>query len=232
MTLGTPGMTGGIGNAKMPPLFTLPAAAGLIRDRRAAFDPAAALLVGVSGIDAAGKGWVSAKLAAELRAAGLQVAVCGLGGWLNLPGIRFNRRDPGGHYYAHAFRLEPFVRDLLLPLRARRQVDLVMHQADEASEAFRLERIVHQDVDVIVAEGPFLFRRDLREIFDLALWVECSFETALERAVARGQDGPMAGATRMAYQRINFPAQRVHFERDLPGSTADGWILNDFALGD
>lgn len=225
-------MTGGIGNAKMPPLLTLPAAAGRIRERRAAFDPAAALLVGVSGIDAAGKGWVSAKLAAELRAAGLQVAVCGLGGWLNLPGIRFNRRDPGGHYYAHAFRLEPFVRDLLLPLRARRQVDLVMHQADEASEAFRLERIVHQDVDVIVAEGPFLFRRDLREIFDLALWVECSFETALERAVARGQDGPMAGATRMAYQRINFPAQRVHFERDLPGSTADGWILNDFALGD
>jgi len=231
VTLGTPGITGGIGHA-MPPLLTLPAAAGLIRARRAEFDPAAALLVGVSGIDAAGKGRVSAELAAQLRAAGLGVAVCGLAGWLNLPGIRYNRRDPGGHYYAHAYRLDPFVRDLLLPLRARRQVDLAMHHADEASEEFRLERIVHQEVDVILAEGPFLFRRDLREIYDLAFWVECSFETALERAVARGQDGPMAGATRMAYQRINFPAQRVHFARDLPGSTADGWILNDFALGD
>ena len=216
----------------LPPHLTLASAVELIRARRAAFDPAAALLVGLSGIDAAGKGWVAAQLAEPLRRAGLTVAVCSADIWHNLPAVRFAPRDLAGQYYLHGLRLEPFVRDLLLPLRARRQVDLVMQYADAAAEVFRPERIVHHDVDVILAEGNFLFRRDVREIFDLAIWVECSFETALERAGARGQPGLTADATRFGYQRIQFVAQRIHFERDLPGSVADYWILNDFALGD
>lgn len=215
-----------------PPLLTLASAAELIRARRAEFDPTAALLVGLSGIDGAGKGWVAEQLAAQLTEAGLRVAVVGVDGWLNLPRVRFADREPGPHFYFNALRLEPFTRDLLLPLRANRRVDLVMQYAAEQAHQFQVGRVMHEDVDVILAEGIFLFRRDIREIYDLAIWVECSFETAVARAVERAQEGLSPEATRLAYQRIYIPAQRLHFMRDRPAALADYWLLNDFALGD
>jgi uridine kinase len=206
-----------------PPLLTIPSAAELIRARRADFDAAASLLVGLSGIDGAGKGWVAARLAAELREAGLRIAVVCADGWRNLPVVRFSREEPAEHFYGHAFRLEPLVRELLIPFRARRRIDLVMQYADEAAEVFRPERVVHEDIDVILAEGSFLFRQELREVYDLAIWIECSFETALARAPEGARPG---------WQAVNFPAQRLHFERDEPSRRADYWVLNDFALGD
>ena len=41
------------------------------------------------------------------------------------------------------------------------------------------------DVEVIVLEGIFLLKREFRALYDLAFWVECSFETALARALRR-----------------------------------------------
>src|SRR6266581_9667693 len=44
-----------------------------------------ALLVGISGIDASGKGFVTAKLACALEERGWNIAAIGVDGWLNLP---------------------------------------------------------------------------------------------------------------------------------------------------
>jgi uridine kinase len=77
----------------MPPSLTTAselADAILVRRRRA--DPSRAFLVGISGIDGSGKGWVAAQVAARLREAGPQVVSLNVDGWLNLPHIRFNQR--------------------------------------------------------------------------------------------------------------------------------------------
>jgi len=63
--------------------------------------------------------------------------------------------------------------------------------------------------------------------FDLSFWVECTFETALERALRRGQEGLPPAETIRAYQTIYFPAQRLHFVRDHPQAMADMIITND-----
>ena len=57
--------------------------------------------------------------------------------------------------------------------------------------------------------------------YDFRLWIDCSFETALERAIARSQEGLAPSATIAAYERIYFPAERVHIERDAPRDAAD-----------
>ncbi len=65
-----------------------------------------AALVAVSGIDASGKGCVSARLAARLEGADVRVALTGADGWLNLPAKRFDSANPAEHFYRHAFRFE------------------------------------------------------------------------------------------------------------------------------
>src|SRR5262249_4069049 len=47
----------------------------------------------------------------------------------------------------------------------------------------------YRDVKVILLEGIFLLKRELRSRYDLALWIDCSFDEALERAITRNQEG-------------------------------------------
>ena len=80
---------------------------------------------------------------------------------------------------------------------------------------------------MIVLEGVYLLKRALRAHYDVAGWIDCTFETALERALARGQEGLPADETIAAYRTIYFPAQEIHFARDEPRAAASAVLVND-----
>lgn len=83
---------------------------------------------------------------------------------------------------------------------------------------------------MVLAEGIFLFKRQHRELFDLAIWIDCSFPTALARALKRAQEGLSSAETIRAYETIYFPAQKIHSTRDSPRETADLVVSNDLSL--
>ena len=203
----------------------------LVLNARHRVPPARALLVGISGIDASGKGYVAARLADVLRATGLATEVVGVDAWLNLPSVRFSEVDPGGHFYRYALRLDEMFERLVLPLKRNRAVDVEANVAEETATAFRRHRYRYRDVDVVLVEGIFLFRPPYRAHFDVAAWIDCSFETAQRRAIARGQEGLPPAETVAAFERIYVPAQRLHFDLDAPAASADITIRNDPARG-
>lgn len=82
-------------------------------------------------------------------------------------------------------------------------------------------------LDVVVLEGIFLLKPEFRRHYDVALWVECGFETALGRALARGQEGLSREETIRAYRTIYFPARELHLARDDPRSAATLVLDND-----
>jgi len=185
------------------------------------------VLVALSGIDGAGKGHVAGRLAGALARIGLRTAVLHADGWLNLPHRRFDPANPAEHFYLNAFRFEEMLATLVLPLRDRRTLRLEADFTEETATAYRRHVYAYHDVDVIVLEGIFLLKRSLRPHYDLSVWIECSFETALERATARAQEGLPPETTRRAYETIYFPAQRIHFERDEPRGAAMVRLAND-----
>jgi len=198
----------------------------IIREKRRNMPAEQALLAGISGIDASGKGYVTGQLAELLRPA-LNVAVINVDGWLNLPHIRFSANDPGRHFYHHALRLGEMFDRLVLPLKRDRRIDLTYDHTDETAIAPRPERIVLRNIDVILLEGIFLFQPHYLPYFDMTVWIECSFETALERAISRSQEGLSTEETIKAYETIYFPAQRVHIETDRPQTNAEITLSNN-----
>jgi uridine kinase len=186
-----------------------------------------ALLVGVSGIDGSGKGYVTAKLADELVKSALRPAVVNADAWLNLPSVRFNAQDSGRHFYQNAFRFEEMFDQLILPLRRSRSVDVMSNLVEENSTKYHRSRYVFDDIDVILLEGIFLFKKSTVGLFDLRIWIECPFDIALDRAVRRSQEGLSARETINAYQDIYFPAQRIHAEADNPRAAAHLCLNND-----
>ena len=198
-----------------------------ILQRRAMVPETRCLLVGVSGIDGCGKGYVARQLEARLALHGVMPAIVNVDGWLNLPERRFNQSDPAENFYENAIRFDQFFTQLVIPLRDRRYIHLVADFTEETASQYRKHTYDFKDVSVILVEGIFLFKREYRMHFDLAIWVDCSFPTALARAIDRAQEGLSAAKTIAAYETIYFPAQRIHLNHDNPRENADLVFEND-----
>ncbi len=185
------------------------------------------VLVAISGIDGCGKGYITAKILDSLKTRKLNAVAINGDGWLNLPERRFNPHNPAKHFYVNAFRFREMFTQLILPLRDRRSITIEVDFVEETASDYRKHLYEFNDVDVILLEAIYLLQPDLISYYDFAVWIDCSFETALERALARGQEGLPPQETVKAYQTIYFPAQEIHFQRDNPRSLATAIINND-----
>jgi uridine kinase len=198
-----------------------------ILERRANIPDARSLLVGVSGIDGCGKGYLAAQLQAHLALHGVIPAILNVDGWLNLPQKRFDQSAPAVNFYENAIRLDQFFTQLVLPLRDRRSIHLEADFVEETASDYSKHTYDYKDVPVVLVEGIFLFKPKYRKYFDLAIWVDCSFPTALARAIDRAQEGLSPANTIAAYDTIYFPAQRIHLAQDKPRENADLIFEND-----
>ena len=197
-----------------------------IARKRDADVPHRAVLVGVSGIDASGKSFVTAKLDDALRAKSLNVALISADDWLNLPNVSMNRDNYAEHFYDHAIRFDEMFERLIIPLKYHREINITADCADPKATTYREQRYDFRNIDIVLLEGIFLFKRGYRYQFDLSVWIDCSFKCALERAIERGQEGLPPTETSEAFETIYFPAQRIHLARDKPREAADCIVTN------
>jgi len=115
--------------------------------------------------------------------------------------------------------------------RCLRDRDVTVEQID-LDYFLNPKRIRHADPDpgpgVLVVEGVFLFKKELRELFDVKVWLDVSFETAMERVTLRPRDQRYgnAEAIRERYSNRFFPTQRYHMHRDKPKMQADYVVTN------
>src|ERR1051325_1364711 len=198
-----------------------------ILERRVTVPDVRSLLVGVSGIDGCGKGYVAGQLQARLALHAVTSAILNVDGWLNLPEKRFDQTAPAQNFYENAIRLDEFFTQLVMPLRERRSVHLIADFVTETASHYRKHTYDFRDVSVVLAEGIFLFKSQYRRYFDLTIWLDCSFPTALARAINRAQEGLSPANTIAAYETIYFPAQRIHLAQDKPRENADLIFEND-----
>ncbi len=185
------------------------------------------LLVAISGIDASGKGVLAARLAAALEKRGLGVALIGLDAWHRPQTMRLSHHNAAEHFYRHAFRWDELFDLLIDPLVQKRSIELETKLIEVAQDNFYTHAYKFRDIDAVLLEGTFLSKKEFRDRYDLAFWVECSFEAALARALRRNQEGLPEQQIIDDYERIYFPAQRIHLAEDNPKGSADLIYLNE-----
>ncbi len=199
----------------------------VILGKRAVVSKQRSLLVGLSGIDGSGKGFLAKQIVARLWQQSIPTASINVDRWLNLPQKRFNPDNPAEHFYYHAIRFEEMLRDVIVPLRSSRSHEVEANIAEETGTRYQRRTFKFENAAVVIVEGIFLFKQALREYFDLRIWIDCSFATALSRALERTQERLPPAATIRAYETIYFPAQRIHMDHDHPRDCADLIINND-----
>lgn len=158
------------------------------------------------------------------------MALIHLDGWLNLPSVRFSQINAARNFYERAIRFDDLFERLVLPLKTSRHAEVETDFTEETALTYRRETYSFDDMDVILLQGIFLLKQQYRQLYDLSIWIDCTFETALERAIERGQEGLPPDEVTRAYQTIYFPAQRIHFEIDHPQQAASIVFRNDGRL--
>jgi uridine kinase len=85
----------------------------------------------------------------------------------------------------------------------------------------------YKNIDILLIEGILLFKKKYLDYYDYKIWINCSFETGLQRAIKRNIEN--LGKDRLIhdYNTFYYAAQRLHFQSDNPKESADIIFNND-----
>lgn len=188
------------------------------------------LLVGVDGIDAAGKTTLADELANILRSSPRQIIRASIDGFHLPKEVRYRRgKDSPIGYYLDSFDYPAVLRNLIAPLLPGGSREYRTHIFDYVSNVSSMEEphIAKED-SILVMDGIFLFRPVLVSYWNFKIFVDVDFEKSLERGVRRdvGYIPTLEEAVKR-YQTRYIPAQRLYLKEAYPKKIANVVIKND-----
>ena len=207
---------------KRPELLEL--LGGLLLER----EPPHPLRVAIDGPDGAGKTTLADELA-ELLAGKRPAIRAGIDGFHNPRELRYRRGpDSPEGYFLDSFDYEALRAILLDPLgpggtrRYRRA--LFDYRADEKVAAPEEEA---SDDSILLFDGVFLLRPELRAFWDFSIFVQAGFDETLRRAEERDRE-LMGGAdaVRERYRKRYIQGQELYFSSCATQEVADVVIDN------
>lgn len=183
-------------------------------------------VIGISGIDAAGKSYFAQELSTSLRAS-YAVSVIHLDDFHNPKAIRYDGISEIDNYLYKSINFGLFEESVLIPLKQHKALSLDAHLLDLDSDQF--SHHVTYDVkpeDVVIIEGVFLLRKAWRDYFDLRIFLSVTPSVAIGRGIAR--DAHRLGSdVERRYEMKYIPAQALHALSDDPESSAHIVIDNN-----
>ncbi|HEX6168333.1 MAG TPA: hypothetical protein VFZ33_01475 [Chitinophagaceae bacterium] len=187
--------------------------------------------VGISGIDASGKGYITGFLQKELEKKNYKVANINVDPWQNPIPIRLQKDDPAENFYQNVFRWDNFFTQLIVPLRTNRHIYLQTTLIRTDGDFYYSFIYDFNDIDILLIEGIFLFKQELLNYYDWKIWIDCSFETGIYRAIERNSEKLSREQLIHDYNTYYYPAQIYHFQRDDPKDVSNIIYCNDELLG-
>lgn len=196
----------------------------LIRQRKPGHRP---LIVGITGMDTSGKSQLTHALAGELERFSHQVQVVHVDDFHRPRAQRYLPELPEPvQYYEHSIDFGRAASDVLRPIQVDHSLDVTLKLLDLPSDAWTLERrYVVSDQTIVLLEGVFLFRPELRNLVGLFVYLHVDEPVVLERGRAR--DVPNQGEEVMRkYHSKYLPAQRSYLAAHPPELHAEVIIDN------
>jgi len=187
--------------------------------------------VGIDGVDAAGKTMLADELVEPLRVRGYNVIRASIDGFHNPREIRYRqgRNSPQG-YYDDSFNHHAIVSNVLEPLGPRGNLKYRAASFDFKSDAEL--RTPFQSIDneaMLLFEGIFLHRPELRQHWDFSIFVHADFDVTIQRAQKRDLHlFKTAEIIREIYEQRYIPGEQIYLDAETPDQRANViWHNND-----
>ena len=175
-------------------------------------------IVGISGMNGAGKSTLAQQLEDILRSKERTVYLFDVDDFLFQRESRYKERS------YNQFDFGTLYNEVLLPakrtLHVRQEFTATNHTKDELEN--RIVSIVGPSI--VIAEGIFLFKKSLPDVFQLQIWLQISEEKLLERISKRKRDIAKRGSADAVKTHVRnryFLDQEYHLVHDNPITRSD-----------
>jgi uridine kinase len=203
-----------------------PALLEALADRIAAVVRPHPLRVAIDGVDGVGKTTLANELVAPLQHRGRPVIRASIDGFHNPRSVRYRRgrRSPEG-YYKDSFDHDAVIASLLHPLgpggSLRYQQAVFNYRIDSAVES---PNELAPPSAVLLFDGVFLHRPELRAYWDFSLFLDAPFAVTIARCASRDGGSPDVDAPE---NRRYVEGQRLYLRECEPARLATMVIRNE-----
>ena len=181
-----------------------------------------ALVIGINGIDGAGKTHFTESLGTFLKAKGYPTQLIQIDDFHNPKAIRYAGKDQADNYYHKSFNINLIVEKLLSPIKERRPLSLNYTALDLNTDEFEIDRTYNIDQNtMVIFEGVFLFREKLAPYIDYKVFLDIPLEESKRRAIIRDSEADVK-----KYDKKYLPAQVKYMEK-YPAAVVSDMIINN-----
>lgn len=209
------------------PIHDIPSLAQKVINAFALHDKQTAFTIAISGIDASGKGHTAKLLQKDLEHKGYKVANINIDPWQNPLPVRLRKDNPAENVYENIFRWNDFFEQLIFPLKQNKNIYLLTNGILSDADNYYPLVYDYKNIDIILIDGILLLKQKYLFLYDYKIWIDCSFETGLKRAIKRNVEKLDEERLIHDYHTFYYAAQRLHLRRDNPVRIADLIFTND-----
>lgn len=200
----------------------LPILAKILKDIDKKKQKDKAFIIGVNGIDCAGKTTFAKDLETYLKAKWKRTQLIHMDDFQNPKEIRYAGDDQAENYYNKSFNINLLTDKLLKPVKQNGKVTAKLTVHNLETDKFDTVRNYNIKPDtIVILEGVFLFRRELVPFIDFKVYLDIPFEESKRRSILRDSTAKVA-----KYDNKYLPAEKRYIREYNPNINADVTIDN------
>ena len=184
-----------------------------------------AMILGIDGLGGAGKTTV----AREIQQQVVGSVLLHIDDFIHPRHVRYdNEIEPWEAYYWKQWRYDYLVDSILQPMKSGLPIDKYIQIYNKEKDVYEETRFTISPGNLLIVEGVFLQREELREYFDQIIYVHAEKETRLQRVLTRDSYIGNRDAIVKKYEERYFPAEERYVADCHPKKHADLVITSPF----
>jgi len=177
-----------------------------------------AKLIGIDGLGGSGKSTLALKLQKELK----NVMCFHLDDFIHPRSIRYDEKIAEWEaYYYKQWRYMYLINTILLPLKNGLSIDDYIDFYDKETDQYIRKHIKIPAGSIVIIEGVFLQRSELRKFFDYVIYIDVDKETRRKRVLERDSYIGSLQDINEKYEQRYFPAEEIYVKEYDPAHLAD-----------